>query len=61
MAAEIETTAATARARIVGIEIPFWDLVRLLVKIALAAIPALIILAVGGAIVAGMLASIMHK
>ena len=44
MAAEIETV--TGRARIVGINIPFWDLVVLLVKLSLAAIPAVIILAI---------------
>ena len=43
MSAEIETTG---RVRIVGINIPFWDLVILLVKLSLAAVPAFAILAV---------------
>ena len=48
MSAEIDTTATTAQARIVGINIPFWDLVFLLVKLTVAAIPAIIILAILG-------------
>jgi len=39
MSTEIETTG---RARIVGVSIPFWDLVFLLVKLTVAAIPAIL-------------------
>lgn len=57
MAAEIENV--TGRARIVGIDIPFWDLVFLLVKLSMAAIPAVIILAVVWLIVGGFLVGLV--
>lgn len=57
MAAEIEPP--TGRARIVGIDIPFWDLVFLLVRLSMAAIPAAIILVVAWFIVGGFLVGVL--
>lgn len=57
MAAEFEN--ATGRARIVGIDIRFWDLVFLLVRLTLAAIPAAIILAVVWLTVGGFLVGLV--
>lgn len=48
------------RAKIVDVEIPFFSMVMLLVKVALAAIPALIILAVIGAILVGFFGGLMR-
>ena len=56
MSAQIDTEVG--RARIVGINIPFWDLVILLVKLSLAAIPAIIILAGVWLFIAGFLAAL---
>ena len=62
MAAEVDI--GTGRARIVGVTIPFWDLVFLLVKLSLAAIPAIAILAVVwlfvGGFAVGVFSGFMH-
>ena len=46
--------------RLVGISIPFWDLVIVLVKVAIAAIPAMIILTFLGAAVMGIFAGLIN-
>lgn len=49
-AAYTATSGSPARVVVSGLDLPFWDLVRLLVKVALASIPAMLILTVAGAL-----------
>jgi len=48
-------------ARIVGVDIPFMDLVWLLVKLAIAAIPAAIIVGVLGSLIGGFLIGLLNS
>lgn len=58
----IESAPAIAtRSVVVGVEVPFTDLVVLLVKLALAAIPAMIIVALMVAMFGGMIAGFFGK
>ena len=54
-----QTEILLADVKIVGVNIPFMDLVSLLVKLAIAAIPAAIIVAVFWAVIGGFLAGIL--
>jgi hypothetical protein len=47
-----------ARAVLTGIDMPFWSMVRLMIKIGLAAVPAAIILYLIGLVVGGILTAL---
>jgi uncharacterized membrane protein YdjX (TVP38/TMEM64 family) len=49
---------APSRVAVVDVQIPFWSMVGLLVKMALAAIPAIIILTVLAAVLFGLVSGI---
>jgi hypothetical protein len=53
------------RARLVGVDIPFGDLLMLFIKVGFAAVPAVIILAIAwsviGGVLAGVLAGLSHR
>lgn len=57
---DTENNAHTPDVRVVDVNIRFGSLVMLLVKLALAAIPALLILAVIGAFIAGLFTALGH-
>jgi hypothetical protein len=61
MAAAIEDTSRAQPVVVVDVKIKFWSLVVLMIKVAFAAIPATIIVAMIWAFFAGLLSGLFHR
>lgn len=57
----VDTVQIVGQVNVVGVTIPFLDMVVLLVKFALAAIPAAIILAIVGGVLFGIIGAIIGR
>jgi uncharacterized membrane protein YdjX (TVP38/TMEM64 family) len=57
----VDTVQTVGHVNVVGVAIPFLDMVVLLVKFALAAIPAAIILAIVGGVLFGIIGAVVGR